>query len=107
MDENEGSQDPVALPIDGILDLHTFHPRDVRDLVPEYLSECRRRGILQVRIIHGKGTGTLRRIVQGILEGHPLVLRHKPADLGGGGWGSTEVELAPEPDQDPDPEKPE
>ena len=107
MDENEGSPDPVALPIDGILDLHTFHPREVKDLVPEYLMECRRRGILQVRIIHGKGTGTLRRIVQSILEKHPLVLRHRPADLGGGGWGSTEVELIAESEEAPDPEVPE
>jgi DNA-nicking Smr family endonuclease len=85
----------VEIPIDGVLDLHTFHPREVRDLVPEYLQECRKRGILQVRIIHGKGTGTLRRIVHSLLDKDPLVLRHKTADLGGGGWGSTEVELKP------------
>jgi DNA-nicking Smr family endonuclease len=83
----------IEIPIDGVLDLHTFHPREVRDLVPEYLQECRKRGILQVRIIHGKGTGTLRRIVHSLLDKNPLVLRYKTADLGGGGWGSTEVEL--------------
>lgn len=83
----------IEIPIDGVLDLHTFHPREVRDLVPEYLEECRKRGILQVRIIHGKGTGTLRRIVHSLLDKNPLVLRYKTADLGGGGWGSTEVEL--------------
>ncbi|MBN1274449.1 MAG: Smr/MutS family protein [Candidatus Aminicenantes bacterium] len=81
------------LPIDGILDLHAFHPRDVKDLVPEYLIECRRLGIEHVRIIHGKGTGTLRRIVQGILERHPHVISFKTADLGGGSWGATEVLL--------------
>ncbi len=85
----------IEIPIDGVLDLHTFHPREVRDLVPEYLQECRKRGILQVRIIHGKGTGTLRRIVHSLLDKNPLVLRYKTADLGGGGWGSTEVELKP------------
>ena len=87
--------DPVVLPFDGVLDLHTFHPREVKDLVPEYLRECRKRGILQVRIIHGKGTGTLRRIVLSILEKDPQVLRYKTADMGSGGWGSTEVELKP------------
>ncbi len=85
----------IEIPIDGVLDLHTFHPREVRDLVPEYLEECRKRGILQVWIIHGKGTGTLRRIVHSLLDKNPLVLRYKTADLGGGGWGSTEVELKP------------
>ena len=51
--------DPVTIPIDGVLDLHTFHPKDVKGLVPEYLRECRRQGIYNVRIIHGKGTGIL------------------------------------------------
>ncbi|MFA9454448.1 MAG: Smr/MutS family protein [Candidatus Aminicenantaceae bacterium] len=88
-------EEPIEIPIDGVLDLHTFHPREVKDLVPEYLEECRKRGILQVRIIHGKGTGTLRIIVHGLLEKNPLVLRFTPADLSGGGWGSTEVELKP------------
>ncbi|MFC2158291.1 Smr/MutS family protein [Acidobacteriota bacterium] len=85
--------DPVEVPIDGILDLHTFQPREVKDLIPVYLEECRRRGISQVRIIHGKGTGVLRRIVQGILEKHPDVLQFRMPDPGGGGWGATEVEL--------------
>ncbi|MGB2905513.1 MAG: Smr/MutS family protein [Candidatus Aminicenantaceae bacterium] len=83
----------IKIPIDGVLDLHTFLPREVRELVPEYLEECRQRGILQVRIIHGKGTGTLQRIVHSLLEKNPLVLRYTTADLSGGGWGSTEVEL--------------
>lgn len=82
-----------ALPIDGVLDLHAFHPRDVKDLVPEYLNECLRLGIENVRIIHGKGTGILRRIVQGILERHPDVVSFKTAGLGGGSWGATEVRL--------------
>jgi DNA-nicking Smr family endonuclease len=87
--------DPVEIPIDGVLDLHTFHPREVKELIPEYLQECRRRGILQVRIIHGKGTGVLRRIVHSLLEKDPAVASYKTADLGGGGWGSTEVSLRP------------
>jgi DNA-nicking Smr family endonuclease len=86
---------PVRVPVDGVLDLHTFKPKEVKDLVPEYLEECRRRGIYQVRIIHGKGTGMLRRIVQSALEKNPLVLSYRTADLGGGSWGATEVVLKP------------
>ena len=87
--------DPVKLPIDGVLDLHAFHPRDVKDLVPEYLKECRKQGIFHVRIIHGKGTGTLRRIVHSILEKDPQVLSFKIPHYGGGSWGATEVKLRP------------
>jgi DNA-nicking Smr family endonuclease len=87
--------DPVKIPIDGVLDLHTFHPKDVKDLVPEYLRECRSQGIYQVRIIHGKGTGTLRKIVHSILEKDPHVLDFKTALYEGGSWGATEVELLP------------
>ncbi|MGH8016956.1 MAG: Smr/MutS family protein, partial [Opitutaceae bacterium] len=59
--------EPVEIPINGVLDLHTFRPAEVKDLVPGYLEECRARGILQVRLIHGKGTGTLRETVHALL----------------------------------------
>jgi dsDNA-specific endonuclease/ATPase MutS2 len=87
--------DPVAVPIDGVLDLHTFAPRDVKDLVAEYLDACAERGLDDVRIIHGKGTGTLRRIVHGVLEHHPLVVAFRLAGEGEGGWGATLVQLRP------------
>lgn len=87
--------DPVKIPIDGVLDLHAFRPKDVKDLLPEYLEECRRRGITRVRIIHGKGTGMLKGIVHGLLKKNPHVVGFKDADLGGGGWGATEIELRP------------
>lgn len=85
--------DTVEIPIDGVLDLHTFSPRDVKDLVPEYLTACREKGIYSVRIIHGKGTGTLRRVVQSVLTKSPLVESFETADGSGGGWGATSVVL--------------
>ena len=87
--------DPVKIPINGVLDLHTFHPKDVKDLVPEYLRECRSQGVYHVRIIHGKGTGTLRAIVHSLLEKNPHVLHFQTALYDGGSWGATEVELLP------------
>jgi DNA-nicking Smr family endonuclease len=91
MDEPE----PIELPIDGILDLHTFKAREVKNLLPDYLAACRERKVLQVRVIHGKGTGTLRRTVHSILERMPEVISFKLAGEDEGGWGATLVELKP------------
>jgi DNA-nicking Smr family endonuclease len=85
--------EPVPLPIDGVLDLHTFRPRDVKNLVPDYLAACRERGILQVRIIHGKGTGQLRETVHAILARHPHVASFTLDHPQYGGWGATLVLL--------------
>jgi DNA-nicking Smr family endonuclease len=85
--------DPIQLPIDGVLDLHTFQPREVKDLVIDYLAECRARGILRVRIIHGKGIGNLRRTVQALLVKHPDVISFALAGEQLGGWGATIVHL--------------
>jgi DNA-nicking Smr family endonuclease len=85
----------IDLPIDGVLDLHTFQPREVKDLVPDYLAECRARGILEVRIIHGKGTGSLRRTVHAILKRLPEVTSFNLAMEDAGGWGATLVILQP------------
>ncbi len=79
----------VELPVNGVLDLHTFAPQDVKDLVPTYLDECLERGITEVIIIHGKGKGVLRRIVRAALDRHPAVVSYKY----GGSWGATVATL--------------
>ncbi len=89
VDEN----DPISIPIDGILDLHTFRPAEIKYLVPEYLEACRNKGILQVRIVHGKGTGTLRRTVHALLERLDIVASFRLGDESSGSWGATLVTL--------------
>ena len=88
-------QDPIELPIDGTLDLHAFHPRDVKELIPDYIVECQSRGILQIRVVHGKGTGQLRRTVHAILDRHPDVESYRLGGPGGGEWGATIAILRP------------
>jgi dsDNA-specific endonuclease/ATPase MutS2 len=78
------------------LDLHTFLPKECADVVEEYLHAAQEQGLRVVRIIHGKGTGTLRRIVHSVLDKHPAVERYALAG-GSGGWGATLVELKPTP----------
>jgi dsDNA-specific endonuclease/ATPase MutS2 len=84
---------PVEIPINGVLDLHTFSPREVKELLPEYLHECQTRGILQVRVVHGKGTGALRRQVHALLARLPEVAHFRLADESAGQWGATLVDL--------------
>ncbi len=88
--------EPIAIPIDGVLDLHTFQPRDIKDLVPDYLQACREAGIYDVRIIHGKGIGALRETVHAILRRLPCVRHFQLAGGDAGGWGATLVALFPE-----------
>ena len=87
------NDEPFEMPIDGVLDLHTFSPKEVKDLVPGYIGECLSRGIREIRIIHGKGTGALKRTVQALLERDPRVASFKDAGLEAGGWGATLVRL--------------
>src|SRR5215831_17965136 len=85
--------EPIQLPIDGVLDLHSFKPREVKELVLDYLAACQERGIFQVRIIHGKGMGNLRRTVHAILSKHPEVISYTLDHPQYGGWGATLVRL--------------
>ncbi len=84
---------PIEIPIDGSLDLHLFRPRDVKSVVNDYLDECRVRGILSIRIAHGKGIGTLREIVHATLEKRDDVARYRLDSESAGGWGATLVDL--------------
>ena len=86
---SDDQDDPVDFPIDGIIDLHTFQPGEVKNLLPEYLHACRNKGILEVRIIHGKGTGMMRETVHSILKRMPEVVSFRLADETAGSWGAT------------------
>jgi DNA-nicking Smr family endonuclease len=88
--ENNGY---IELPVDGTLDLHYFSPREVSSLVPDYLQACMEKGIFQVRIVHGKGTGILRGRVHSILKDLEYVEAFSLAGDGAGGWGATVVKL--------------
>ncbi len=94
MPDDEEPDEVVEVPLGDELDLHTFAPRDVPELVTHYIDECFARGFPQVRIIHGKGIGALRKAVHAVLEKHPRVQEFRLADeFGGGGWGATMVKL--------------
>ena len=84
---------PVPLPITGELDLHTFRPGDIGELIPAWLAECAARGLREVRIIHGKGTGTLRTTTHTLLRRSPLVQSFRLGDEHSGSWGATLVTL--------------
>ncbi len=85
-------QEPVVLPIDGILDLHTFSPKDVPSLVDEYIRAAMENEIYEIKIIHGKGKGVLRRMVHSRLEKNTQVIDFG-LDKGSSGWGATTVRL--------------
>ena len=95
MDAVPDPDPPVRIHVSGDLDLHTFRPRDLPDLLPAWFEECRAQGILTVRVVHGKGTGTLRSGVHAML---PRLTEHVaswtfPAPEAAGGWGATVVHL--------------
>jgi len=83
----------VELPITGELDMHSFAPRDIADLVADYLDACRERGIERVRLVHGRGKGVQRAIVRRVLEGRRDVEGYEDAPPELGGWGATLVRM--------------
>ncbi len=84
---------PVEFPIGDELDLHTFSVKEIRTVVEEYLYQCHQRGFSEVRIIHGKGIGTQRRIVRELLQKSPYVHSFSDPPVGQGGWGATLVRM--------------
>ena len=91
----DNPDDPIEFEISDELDLHTFRPSDVGDLVPDYIGLCLEKGFARVRIIHGKGIGTLRETVHAILKKDARVERFQLADQTEGGWGATIAFLKP------------
>ena len=84
---------PVKIDIEDVLDLHTFKPSDVPDLMEDYIIECVKAGIFSLRIIHGKGKGVQKKRVQKLLKNNPKVASFQDAPPEAGGWGATLVEL--------------
>ena len=85
----------VSVPIEDSIDLHTFSPREVSAVLEEYFYSCRQKGLLEVRVIHGKGRGYLRAGVLAWLDKDPQVEAFHPAPPERGGWGATMVRLRP------------
>jgi DNA-nicking Smr family endonuclease len=91
--------EPIEIPIQDVLDLHTFRPQDISDLLENYFDECLKAGIFSLRVIHGKGKGIQKRQVQRFLQKNRRVKSFKDAPPEAGGWGATLVELRPTSDE--------
>ena len=88
-------EEPVRLPTEDALYLHAFAPKEIPSVVEEYLVQCREAGLLEVRLIHGKGTGAQRAVIRRLLRNLPGVLSFADAPPQAGGWGATLVPLKP------------
>jgi len=91
--DDEVVDGPVEIPVEDVLDLHSFRPADVRSVVEEYLRVAHARGFTEVRLIHGRGIGVQRAVVQSLLGSHPLVVGYADAPEDRGGRGATLVRL--------------
>lgn len=87
--------DPVAVPIGDVIDLHSFRPSETASVVEEYLREASARGLREVRIVHGRGIGSQRLTVRAVLGRSPLVEEYRDAPPEAGGWGATVARLRP------------
>jgi DNA-nicking Smr family endonuclease len=83
----------VRIPIEDWIDLHTFSPKEIPSLLEEYLLECQKKGLRELRIIHGKGKGVQRDIVHAFLRKSSLVQSFRTAPPEAGSWGATLVTL--------------
>lgn len=86
-------QDAVPIPITGELDLHTFAPNETKQVLDAYFEACLAKGLLHVRVVHGKGIGTLRETVHAHLRRSPLVDSFRLGNETSGSWGATLVTL--------------
>jgi len=82
-------EEPIVVEIRDVIDLHTFRPKDVPELLDDYIRACVEKNYSSLRIIHGKGQGFLKARVEGILKRHPLVASFQTAPAEAGGWGAT------------------
>jgi DNA-nicking Smr family endonuclease len=87
------TEEPIRIPITGELDLHTFAPQETSRVLEAYLQACIEKGVFSVRIVHGKGTGTLRETVHAFLRRSPLVAEFHSGNETSGGWGATHAAL--------------
>jgi dsDNA-specific endonuclease/ATPase MutS2 len=85
--------EPVRIPITDVFDLHSVPPRDVKDVVQEYLLEAHAAGFKALRIIHGRGIGVQREMVRAVLGRTKFVADFRDAPAEAGGWGATIVTL--------------
>ena len=99
-DEPDPTQ-PFKIEVEDSIDLHSFPPRDVPDVVDAYLEEVVEKGFTEVRLIHGRGIGVQRDRVQKLLARHPLVSGFHDAPPDRGGWGATVAYLKPGPTKSP------
>ena len=94
--EDLSQTEPVMIDPSDTLDLHTFSPKEIASLIDEFIRQSQKSGFGLVKIIHGKGTGTLRRRVMALLARDPRVHAFYDAPRRSGGWGATVVELRPD-----------
>lgn len=85
----QNEEEPIVVDIRDVIDLHTFRPKDVPELLDDYIRACAEKKYASLRIIHGKGQGFLKARVEGILKRHPLVVSFQTAPAEAGGWGAT------------------
>ncbi|HUM03113.1 MAG TPA: Smr/MutS family protein [Thermoanaerobaculia bacterium] len=86
---------PVPIPIEEVLDLHPFRPGETAAVVADYVEAAAAKGLSEVRLVHGRGTGLQRAIVRAALSRSPHVLSFADAPPDRGGWGATVAVLAP------------